>query len=217
MADPLTLAEFFSGLKISKVSFHLPGVRQHSRTAGGEVLSAVIGASLWRGTVTLAAGYHRSISAVQAVLEDLDRAGDPFLAHAMPVWAPAYDPTGSILNGYTPVLSSVAGDNHRCALSGLPPGYRLAQGEMLAFTYGTGPVRYALHRVRSLSVAASQAGTTGLFDVVPHIRPGWATGTAVTLIRPACKAVILPGSIRWPNSAPLISEGISFDFIQTLR
>ncbi|MFE3839626.1 hypothetical protein [Pseudogemmobacter sonorensis] len=215
--DPLPLAEFFSGLKISKVSFHLPGARQHSRTAGGEVLSAVIGASLWRGTVTLAAGYHRSISAVQAVLEDLDRAGDPFMVHAMPIWAPAYDPTGAIIAGASPVLQAVAGNNRQISLSGLPAGYTLARGEMLAFAYGSNPTRYALHRVRSLTVVASGAGTTPLFDVVPHIRPGWVTGATVTLIRPSCKAVILPDTIRWPSSDPAVSEGIAFDFIQTLR
>lgn len=104
---PVPLADFFDGLRIQSASFHLPGTRQHSRTAGGEVLSADMGTSLWRGTVAVTPGYYRDMAAVQAHVEALDRAGDPFLIHSMPIWTPAHDPDGSIIAGYSPTLGNL--------------------------------------------------------------------------------------------------------------
>lgn len=214
MADPLSLASFWAGFRVTAGSrFYLPGTRQNSRTADGGVLTAVLGASLWRGDVTAYPGSRSALIKLQVQVEALDQAGDPFLAHAYPC-APAYDPGGTIVSAASPVLHSIASDNRRIRISGLPEGYRLARGEMLAFPYGSNPVRYAMHRIVSATVQASSAGQTPLFEVTPHIRPGATIGAAVTLYKPAFKAVIVPGSIQWPQLGDLT---LSFQIIQTLR
>lgn len=212
----LSLSEFFDGLRIQSVSFHLPGTRQHSRTAGGEVLSAVLGNSLWQGSITVTPGYHRDMAAVQARVELLDQAGDPFLVHSMPIWTPRYDPDGSIIAGYSPTIENLNPNNRRLLIAGLPPGYRLQAGDFLSFEYGENPTRYALHRVVGPTRTANSEGNMNQIDVLPHIRPGATVGTGVTLVKPVCKAVMVPGSIRWPSSSALITDGLSFDFIQTL-
>ena len=88
---------------------------------------------------------------------------------------------------------------------------------MLSFTYGSGPTRYALHRIVSDTVVANGSGVTPLFEVVPHIRPGAATSTAVELIRPYCKAIIIPGSVQAGTARKSKVRGLSFEIIQTLR
>ena len=212
----LSLADFFDGLHIQSVSFNLPGTRQHSRTAGGEVLSAVLGNSLWQGTITIAPGYHRDIAAVQARIEQLDQAGEPFLIHSMPIWSPRHDPIGVILSGHSPVIENLNPNNYRLAIGGLPEGYRLEAGEFLSFAYGSNPARFALHRIVGPARTANAQGVMTQIDVRPHIRPGAQVGAAVQLIQPVCKAVMVPNSVRWPSASAVITDGLSFDFIQTL-
>jgi hypothetical protein len=55
-----------------------------------------------------------------------------------------------------------------------------------------------------------------MLEVVPNLRPGAVTGLTVLLIRPACKARLLPEP-TYGSGRQAISRGASFDFIQTLR
>lgn len=213
----LPLAEFWTPLPVAEARFYLPGVRESSRTAGGQVLSAILGASLWRAEVTLDLDLHRDLTAIQAQVHELDRTGAPFLAHPHPVWSPAHDPTGAALAGVTPRLHTVDADPRRIRISGLPPLFRLRRGECLSFAY---PGGQALHQVTTALVEASAAGLTPLFDVVPPVRPtpatGATTGAPVALMRPACAAVIAPGSVRWPAARAALSDGFAFEIVQTL-
>lgn len=221
MTTPLSLADFFSLLPVSKVSFHRPGLREQSRTAGGSVRSAILGEGLWTGTVILDQDFHREAAAILAILEELDEGGAPFLIHPMPVWSPASDPEGALLAGYSPRLHTIsAEDRHLVRISGLPPEYTLAAGEMISLTYGAAPLRYGLHRIRTASVTANGEGVTPLFRVGPYIRPGAVahpiTGALITLVKPVCKAVITPGSISWPSAEGGLTEGVAFGFTQVL-
>lgn len=214
MAEPLSLAEFWGPLvKEAGATFYLPGVRQHSRTAGGEVLSAIMGVSLWQGEVTAIARNRRAAEALQAQIEDLDRAGDPFLIHPR-ICGPAHDPDGSIAAAHNPVIGSLHANNRQLRIDGLLPGYQLQLGEFLSITYGTNPLRHGLHRVQTLLATANGQGRITV-QVTPHIRPGAVVGAAVTLYKPVCKAVIKPGSIQWPGNAA--QTRLRFEFIQTLR
>jgi hypothetical protein len=97
-------------------------------------------------------------------------------------------------------------------ISALPANYVLSIGDYVAFNYGT---RRALHRLVS-AATASAGGLTPVFEVTPAIRTGAAVSTAVTLIRPSCKAVLLPGSVSRGVSRQLITRDASFRFRQTL-
>ncbi|KDB05348.1 hypothetical protein U879_02020 [Defluviimonas sp. 20V17] len=76
--------------------------------------------------------------------------------------------------------------------------------------------RYALHRLME-TVMADGTGTTPAFQVLPAIRPGAVTGTAVTLIRPFCKVELIAGSVADPEVHHTVARGGSLKFQQTLR
>ena len=114
------------------------------------------------------------------------------------------------------MIDTLNADNRRLKISGLPANYVLTLGDIIGFTYGSSPTRYALHQVASVSVTASGAGLTDWVELDPPIRAGATTSTAVALDRPTCKAVLVPGS-HTPAKVRRIGEGASFRFIQTLR
>ena len=94
----------------------------------------------------------------------------------------------------TPTLASLPTGNGEIVLAGLPAAHELTAGDLLSFKYGTAPVRYALHRV-AVGGVADATGTTPALVVTPQIRPGAAIGVPVTLGRPHCKAILVPGSV----------------------
>jgi hypothetical protein len=100
-------------------------------------------------------------------------------------------------------------------VTGLPSGYVLSAGDMLSFQYGASPVRYALHRI-VVGGTASSGGLTPMLEVVPNLRAGAVAGLTISLIRPACKARLLPDP-TYGAGRQALSRGASFDFIQTLR
>lgn len=114
------------------------------------------------------------------------------------------------------VIATLNGNSRELQLSGLPVGYVLTPGDMLAFSYATSPVRFALHRV-VVGGAADGAGLSPSIEVVPHIRPGAAVGAAVTLVRAPCKVLLMPDSVNFGNRGRRHTSGISFSFMQTLR
>jgi hypothetical protein len=55
-----------------------------------------------------------------------------------------------------------------------------------------------------------------MLEVVPNLRAGAVAGLTISLIRPACKARLLPDP-TYGAGRQALSRGASFDFIQTLR
>ena len=152
---------------------------------------------------------------MEALLSLMDQPGATFLCHDPRYVGPASDPTGSILGSRTVTIHSVASNLRELRIAGLPNGYIMAAGDMLAFEYGMNPVRYALHRV-VIGGITSSAGLTPMLEVVPNLRPGAVAGLTVALLRPACKARLLPEP-SYGAGRQALSRGASFDFIQTLR
>lgn len=216
MALPATLplASFFGGLRIAEAEFDLPSGQQISRTRGGEILSADIAVRLWRGTATIAAAHHADADALRARLAWLGSAGRSFLAYPSPRIGPRLDPDGAILGASTPVIHTLASNNREMRISGLPPGYALSDGDCLSLVYGSSPVRYGFHQI-VVGGPADGGGVTPLLEVIPHIRPGALIGAPVTLVRPVMKA-ILASAPSYGRIRLAVTDGISFEFIQTL-
>jgi hypothetical protein len=214
LPDMLPVADFFAGLKIAEVEFDAPAVQQISRTAGGEILQADLGARLWRGRVTLAPAYHDDADEVRALLSYLSQAGRSFLVHPVPRIGPKSDPLGTVLGSNAPTIHTLTG-TRELRVTGLPSAYVLSRGDYLSFTYSSNPTRYALHQIVT-GGTASAGGLTPLMEVTPPIRPGAVTGAAVTLVRPVCKA-LFSAPAGYGTRRPRISDGLGFDFIQTLR
>ena len=212
---PLTHAQFLGALRVAEVTFRLSHPQEHTRLGDGTVISASLGASLWTGTIRLAQANHPRHAQMEALLALMDQPGATFLCHDPRYVGPAGDPTGTVLGSRTVTIHTVASTLRELRITGLPAGYILAAGDMLAFQYGSNPVRYALHRI-VIGGTASSTGLSPMLEVVPSLRPGAVAGLTVSLIRPACKARLLPDP-TYGSGRQALSRGAGFDFIQTLR
>ena len=210
---PLPITDFFSGLKLTVLSFDLSEAVLSNETGGGEILASDYGPRLWTGSISLHVAKHRDQAAITAKINTLRQAGRSFYIFDPTLKAPRLDPDGSILGASTPTIASVEADNRHLSLADLPAGYVISAGDMLSFIYGG---RQALHQV-VVGATADGAGATTPIEVIPHIRPTAANGTAVTLVSPACKAVLLPDSVSTGSKSGNLTSGVSFQFRQTLR
>lgn len=216
LSFPLSAAAFFQTLQIASGRVHLPGLIEVSQTAGGEVFTADLGARLWAGQATLAPRNHAALAVFEAKLALMQQPGASFFAYDPRRVGPAYDPAGTILGASSPVIASLNGNARELTISGLPAAYVLTPGDYLAWAYGSSPTRYAMHQIVT-GATASGGGVTGSIEVTPYIRAGAAVSAAVTLIRPAFKSVIVPGSVTPSDGGQVLSRGLSFAFQQTLR
>ena len=216
MTFPLPLSEFFGGLRVSEATpLHLPDARQTSQTRGGEMIPASIGNRLWRGSVTLAPGYHDDADATAAKLMRLTDPDGTFFARPVGRMGPIADPLGEYLAGLTPKISQIAASNRELRINGLPNSLPLQVGDYLSFTYGSNPIRYAFHQIVGGGGAASTGGLSPWLEVMPPLRPGATVGADVVLVRPFFKAMILTAGFG--SRRPMIAEGQSIEYVQTLR
>jgi hypothetical protein len=213
---PLAFASFFQTLEIQRGRVFLPDMVEMSRNGAGELLSASLGARLWRGEFTLAPRPHQTLAGVEAQLRALLQPGASFMVADPRVVGPASDPSGTILGAASVVIATLNVNNRELTLSGLPAGYVITRGDYLSFIYGSSPVRYAMHQV-VVGGTASGAGVSPSIEVTPYIRAGAATGATVTLVRPRFKAVLDPRTFNPSDGAQVLSSGLSFGVIQTLR
>lgn len=214
---PLEFDDFLGLLPISGFSMTCPDQSETSQTGGGEILTNEVGPRLWRGKVDVAPRTRAEAIQIETLLDTASGVGRGFMATDITHQGPTSDPDGAALDGYSPVIDSLHGDNLRLRISGLPAGYVLTRGDCLAFEYGSSPTRFALHRIASLSKAADETGLTTWIEVSNSIRTGVAVAAPVTLFRPSCKALIVPGSISAGTTRRNRTDGVSFNFMQTLR
>ena len=215
LAFPLPLEVFFDRLPIQTMTLAPNASMAISRTRGGDVMAAGIGTRLWRGEIHLDVMTDAEHRAIRPLIDLLLAPGASFLLTDRLRAAPRDDPRGAILGSATPRLRQISA--RELALKGLPPQYWLRRDDLLGFSYGANPTRHAFHRVVG-EVRANASGDTALFEVTPPVRAGAAVNVPVTLIRPACKAMILPDTLeRGATRAGGLTEGVSFRVQQLLR
>ena len=211
---PLARALFANLLRVREVEFDLIEQIETSGQGSGNILTADVGPRLWRGEVVLTKGTHRQAARIEALISVLREPGASFLVWDPRHVGPEYDPDGSILGAAVPSVLQVAANNREMAVAGLPVGYRLQIGDLLTIEYTDPAGMYGLHRVVSLDTTADAQGETPLFEVTPHIRSTPSIGDQVHLVRPFCKAIIDPGTVRPSKGRKVFSDGIGFGFIQ---
>jgi hypothetical protein len=216
LGNVLTLAEFFSNLPIAQQTFWMPDQLEQNRTGSGEQITADLGDRLWQGDVLLGKMTRGEAGRHEVLIDLLNQAGRAFEIFDSRRPRPLLDPNATVLGASSVTILALGADARELRLTGLPAGYTLSSGDYLSFTYGTSPVRFALHRV-VLPVTANGSGQTPLFEVSPAIQPGAVVAAAVTLNRPRMKAVIKAGSMEPGRTSSTITEGVKFSFIQTLR
>lgn len=213
---PLSLTEFLDLLSISAVTMSLGEAVIQSQTRGGDILRSDLGARLWAGRIVVAPATRAAMDQQVALAEALLEAAGSFMVARRSRIGPQSDPTGAILGAATPAISAVSSDRRDLSLTGLPAAYVVTRGDLLSFDHGTDPVRRHLHRVLATR-SANGAGTMTQLSVTPPVRAGIGAGPLVTLVRPSCKAVIVPGSFSPETEGPSVTEGFGFDWRQTLR
>ncbi len=220
LSFPLAVDDFFGGLRVKSCTFHLPPAAMSSGVTGaGEILTANRGQRLWQGTITLRKCSFNEGEAAMALIDTLGESGRSFFVYNTMKPRPALAPIGSAmdiaLQAATVTLKTIVSNNRELELQGLPNGLAISPGDQLGFPYGENPTRYALHRLARGGVA--NGGGVAAVESSSFLRAGAEAGRPVQLIRPACKAVIVPGSVQPGTAAGVFVEGISFNWRQTLR
>jgi hypothetical protein len=196
------------------VTFQLANSVTHSETGGGEVISHRRGARLWAGKIILDKDYHAVWAAIEARLALLEEPGASLLIKDVRMPGPIADRDHSLLGAAVPKIATLDSNNREMTVKGLPAGYVISQGDLLGFTYGTSPIRYAFHRVVTGGIA-NGLGITPDIEVIPFIRPGAQVNAVLTLGDPVLKAKLT--NAEYGNSRSIISEGGSMSWTQTLR
>lgn len=211
---PLTLDDFFDPLPVASCTMRPVRAVSLSETGDGEVITHQLGTRLWEGKITLGVDYHAAHAAIEARMSVLEEAGASLLVRDTRQYGPMLDPTGALLRAADVRIRSLNGNRRDLTLKDLFQGYEISQGNLLSFTYGTNPLRYALHRVVRGRIA-NASGDTGSIELTPFIRPGAAVDAQVRLVAPFCKAVIV--SADYGNSSATVSKDASFNWRKTLR
>lgn len=165
------------------------------------------------GECQLTFARHGQTVGMRSLLDLLLDPGASFLLSPADYFGPSGDPFGAVLDTSLITIDGVASNNRDLTLAGFPAGYSLHADDLLSFTYGSNPVRYAFHRV----VFDTSVASGGLItcEVWPRIRPGWSVGAKVELKKPRFKAIMSDREAG--ASARVFHSGMSFSFVQTLR
>lgn len=201
---PVDLEAWLAPFRVVSQVFELgEGLTVQNQTAGGEVLRSGGSARLWRGSLVL------------APIDNKDAAGLEARAHVLRGVGASILIRDYRRIGTRPAQIRATSTTTRdiLTLDGLPAGLVVVPGDYIAWDYSG---RRALHQVVSGSTANS-SGATGNIEIVPPMRTLPAVGSAVALGAARCRAVIVPGSLRIGTANAAITDGISFDWIQTLR
>jgi hypothetical protein len=215
LSFPLNRAAFFDLMPRRSASMHLGEALIVNQTGGGEVIESAYGSRLWQGSITTQGRVSGDLDEVTARIELLLMGGGSFLMPHPVRIGPAADPAGTILGAATPSITAVNANNRDITISGLPAGYVLRRGDLISWTYLSGPTRYALHRVVTQATANGSGVLTT--EIMPPVRPGHATPQAVTLVNAVCKAKIVHGSYQAPEAEPGAVATLGFSWVQTLR
>lgn len=212
---PLPLSDFFDLARPKTADFYLSGAREILNSGGGEIVTVEYGPRLWEGAQTSHALNETMARPLRARLTMLQNAYASFIWRIPYYCGPIADEGGAILAGFTPTIEGVGALQRSLRVEGLPPFYAMRSGDKLSFIYGT-PVKYAMHEVAS-DTNADAAGVIDELQLTSNLRPGIVLGTELELIRPQCKAIIIPNSIDTGGFDKRWNAPISFSWRQTLR
>ncbi|MCF1462594.1 hypothetical protein FS827_14880 [Agrobacterium vitis] len=181
--------------------------QEQSRTAGGVTYIKDLGSPLWSAAYQTKQLKPNDLDAWRARIEALEGGLQYFRGYSLSRSRPIAYPTGKPVPENGVVLSAIGGDNKSVTISGLGAGYVVSVGDMIQIA-GSG-----LYRVVEGAVANS-SGIAGAFELRPHLWPGTASGSAVTLLRPSCTMMIVPGSISSEADASTGRGSVSFQGIE---
>ncbi|WP_210260028.1 hypothetical protein, partial [Martelella sp. HB161492] len=234
------LSEFFDHLSLMPFRWDIQRNDELSGSGDGAYWTAALAPPLWTAKVSAMPMRLSEAEAVSARVRGVSGPDKIFMFRDPYLIGPSIDPSGALLGDASVTISAV--NDGQISLSGLPGStgyadtafklsewpeddaarigvslaatgsYRLSVGDKLQITSAaTGKTAFV---EVAEDVAAGAAGTTGLFDVFPALPAYVAAGDAVTLVRPACPCILVPGSFSAGTTSGNIVSDISFSIIQ---
>lgn len=210
---PYSLAFLADQLCIIDVVWDIQRNDELSGTGDGRVWQAELAPPLWTASITVSPGYHETLKNINAKLRKLHGSQEAFFLYDPTSMYPASNPTGSALVGRTITVSGINANRDSIAITGLPANFKITAGDKMTVTYSTNPVRYAFLEF-SEGMTASAGGALPLTAVFPFVPTGIANGNSVTLSKPFCKMILMPGSYNPGQSVYRLTSGVSFRAIQ---
>ncbi|NTJ00358.1 hypothetical protein G6L07_08470 [Agrobacterium rhizogenes] len=210
---PYALSVFADLLKIASVVWDVQRNDELSGSGDGRVWQAELAPPLWTGTVTLADMYNAEAKQIAARIRKLHGAQEALFLYDPLSKYPQADPDGAALGASAVKVAAVGGNFDALSLKGLPASYVLTVGDKMQIAYSSNPTRYAFLEV-SETVVANASGITATFSVFPFVPTGIAAELMVTLTKPACKCIIMPGSSNPGTASGPITSGLTFKVIQ---
>lgn len=214
LSFPYTVPQFAEILRMSSIKPRLIGEQQVSGMSGGNLLVADLAPKRWEFDVTLITMESDVARGIQALIEALDESMNDFEMYDPSAAYPIADRDGSILGSSAVKINTLNGNNKELTLKDLPPAYVLSSGDLLHFDFGS-PANRALHRV-VVGGTANGSGVSPSLEVRPHILPGAAVNAAVTLIKPAARVKMIPGSFDPGMRRQHITTGMGFKCRQVI-
>lgn len=184
--------DLLAGFKGGTTEFDLLYRQELSRQANGVTRAKDLGSPIWSASYQSINFETEEFDYWRARLKALEGGLKTFMAWPLfRPWPIAYPrgswPTGSSWDG-TGTVGAVGATRNSISLSGFPEGYQVSVGDYLRIG------ERDLHQVMEARTVTA-AGNTSLFEVRPHIWPGVSAGAAVSVVRPHCIMMLVPGSL----------------------
>lgn len=202
---------FFDEFPGWTTEFDLMWRQEQSRTTGGRTIVKDMGSPLWRMSVQSKSLKPNELDYWRARLNGLENGLKTFRAfpksRCFPIAYPNGSwPTGSAFSG-TAQVASIAANRKTISESGLPPGFVVSVGDFIQIGEND------LHQVMEPAVA-SAGGTTGQFELRPHLWPGVVAPRAAIVKQPSCLMAIVPGSVSSTADLATGRGSLSFQAIE---
>ena len=188
--------DLLSGFPGWITQFELLWRQEISRAAGGRTYVKDLGDPLWTATYQSRSLSPNELDYWRARLDQLENGAGTFYGRHFARCRPIKHPGSSPLPSGT--LSGIGADRKTLTITSLT-GITLSVGDMVQIGASD------LHRV----VAAGSS-----VEVRPHLWPGVATGAAVTISKPSCVMMIMPGSIQTQASPDTGDGTVTFQAVE---
>lgn len=209
---PYAVATLADRLAIESVTWDIARSDEISGTGNGDVWQAELADPKWTADVKLTINEHDGAKQIAALIRKLHGAQESFFLFDPLSPYPQSDPDGSILGASTVQVHT--GGTNTIRLKGLPAGYVLTLGDKLQIVFSSTQHYFGEF---SETITADGSGVTAAVEVFPHLPSGIAADDAVTLVKPACKGFIVPGSHNPGTGQGPLTNGAGFKFMERRR
>lgn len=196
---PFDLLQGFQGWF---TEFNLLYRQEYSRSQGGSTYVKDMGTPLWTATYQTKSLRPNGVDQFKARVKVLDGGLKQFIGRPLSRCYPIAYPNGTGMGDVSAVkLATVSADRKTITLNGLPAGYKVSVGDYIQI--GT----RNLHQI--VDVDGANLG------IRPHLWPETIVDDAVTMVRPTCRMVILPGTLQTPTDVSFGRGTITFQAVES--